>query len=142
MQPQQHSERFRSMSILALTHIPVVVPNQDEALTWYTEKLGFVVREDNSDAEQGYRWLTIAPAGNSGTCFILMMPHEPDDEKRIGKNGMCILASDDVTADCAEFKEKGVKILDGPNQVGWGMTAIIADRYGNQYYLVQAPDAS
>lgn len=130
------------MSILALTHIPIVVPNQDEALTWYTEKLGFVIREDNSDAEQGFRWLTIAPAGNSGTCFILMTPHEPEDEKRIGNNGMCILASDDVTADCDEFKENGVKILDGPNQVGWGMTAIIADRYGNQYYLVQAPEAS
>ena len=130
------------MSILGLTHVPIVVSSQDEALTWYTEKLGFVVREDNSDAEQGFRWLTIAPAGNSGACFILMTPNEKGDEQRIGKNGMCILASSDVAADCAAFKEKGVKVLDGPNQVGWGVTAIIADLYGNQYYLVQAPEAS
>ena len=130
------------MSILGLTHIPIVVPDQDEALAWYLDKLGFVVREDSSDPEQGYRWLTIAPAGSSGASFILMTPQEAGDEKRIGNNGMCILASDDVTADCALFKERGVKIVDGPNQVGWGMTAIIADRYGNLYYLVQAPSES
>ena len=127
------------MSILAITHIPIFVPDQDEALTWFMDKLGFVVREDSSDPEQGFRWLTIAPADNSGVCFILMTPQEPGDEERIGANGMCILASDDVTADCKAFDENGVKIVDGPNQVGWGMTATIADRYGNLYYLVEAP---
>ena len=127
------------MSILGITHMPIVVPDQDEALAWYVDKLGFVVREDTSDPEQGYRWLTIAPQGSSGALFILMTPQEPGDGKRIGSNGMCVVASDDVAADFTAFAEKGVKIMDGPNQVGWGMTAIIADRYGNPYYLVQAP---
>ena len=130
------------MSILAITHTPIVVPDQEEALRWYVDKLGFVVREDVSDAEHGYRWLTIAPADSSGAHFILMTPREPDDEKRIGGNGMCILASDDVAADCKLLAQKGVRILNGPNQVGWGMTATIADRYGNSYYLVQAPGPS
>ena len=127
------------MSILGITHVPIVVPDQDEALAWYVDKLGFVVREDNSDPDQGYRWLTIAPQGSSGAHFILMTPQESGDEKRIGANGMCVLASDDVAADCSAFAKKGVKIMDGPNQVGWGMAAIIADRYGNPYYLVQTP---
>jgi catechol 2,3-dioxygenase-like lactoylglutathione lyase family enzyme len=127
------------MSILAITHIPIVVPDQDEALAWYVNKLDFVVREDSTDQNEGYRWLTIGPSGSSGTSFILMTPQETSDDKRIGNNGMCVLASDDVAGDCKAFAEKGVKILDGPNKVGWGLTAIITDRYGNPYYLVQAP---
>jgi catechol 2,3-dioxygenase-like lactoylglutathione lyase family enzyme len=127
------------MSILAITHIPIVVPNQDEALAWYVGKLGFVIREDSTDQNEGYRWLTIAPEGSSGAHFILMTPQEEGDDKRIGRNGMAVLACDDVAGDCKALAEKGVEILDGPNKVGWGLTAIIADRYGNPYYLVQAP---
>lgn len=130
------------MSILAITHVPIVVPDQDEALAWYVDKLGFVVREDHTDPEHGYRWLTVAPERSSGAHFILMTPQEAGDEKRIGANGMSVLASDDVAGDCAAFAKKGVKMIDGPSQVGWGMTAIIADRYGNRYYLVQAPGQS
>ena len=127
------------MSILAITHIPIVVPDQDEALAWYVNKLGFVIREDSTDQNEGYRWLTIAPEGSSGTHFILMTPREAGDDKRIGSNGMAVLACDDVAGDCKVLAEKGVQILDGPNKVGWGLTATIADRYGNSYYLVQAP---
>lgn len=127
------------MAIKSITHMPVVVPDQDEALAWFRDKLGFVVCEDNADLVPDYRWLTVAPAADRGTRFILMLPQEDADKARIGGNGMCVMASDDVAGDCATLSAAGVKVLDGPNEAPWGKSAIIADLYGNPYYLVQPP---
>lgn len=125
------------MTIRSITHLPVVVPDQDEALAWYRDKLGFVVCDDNADLTPGYRWLTVAPAADRRTQLILMTPQDDRDQARIGNNGMCVMASDDVEGDCKVFAAAGVRVLDGPTQQAWGTTAIIADLYGNPYYLVQ-----
>ena len=127
------------MAIKSITHVPVVVPDQDEALAWFRDKLGFVVCEDNADLVPDYRWLTVAPAADRGTRFILMLPQEEADKARIGANGMCVMASDDVAGDCAALSGAGVRILDGPNDAPWGRSATFADLYGNLYYLVQPP---
>ena len=125
------------MSIKSITHVPVVVADQDEALAWYRDKLGFVVCEDNAELVAGYRWLTMAPEADRSTRFILMLPQEEGDTSRIGRNGMCVMSSDDVVGDCQALGAAGVRVLDGPTRADWGTTAIIADLYGNPYYLVQ-----
>lgn len=125
------------MAITSITHVPVVVPDQDEALAWYRDKLGFVVCEDNADLTPDYRWLTMAPPSDRSTRFILVPAQDEGDEARIGRNGMCVMTSDDVAGDCSALAASGVRILDGPNPAPWGTTAIIADLYGNPYYLVQ-----
>ena len=127
------------MTIKSITHVPVVVPDQDEALAWYRDRLGFVVCEDNAELVAGYRWLTMSPAADRSTRLILMLPQEEGDRERIGKNGMCVMASDDVAGDCETLSAAGVRILDGPNREAWGASATIADLYGNPYYLVQPP---
>jgi catechol 2,3-dioxygenase-like lactoylglutathione lyase family enzyme len=126
---------------MSITHVPIVVPDQDEALRWYQDRLGFVVCEDNAELVPDYRWLTVAPGADRSTRFILMLPQEEADVGRIGKNGMCVLACDDVEGDCQSLAGNGVRIVDGPNRAAWGTTAIIADLYGNPYYLVQ-PNAA
>lgn len=130
------------MTIKSITHVPVVVSDQDEALSWYRDKLGFVVCEDNAELVQDYRWLTVAPAADRSTRFILMLPQEESDKARIGNNGMCVMASDDVSGDCAALSAAGVRVIDGPTDAPWGTSAIIADLYGNPYYLVQPGPAS
>ena len=99
------------MPIKSITHIPIVVRDQDAALTWFQEKFGFVVCDDNAELVPGYRWLTVAPAANRSTCFILMLPQEATDEARIGGNGMCVLACDDVKADCESLAASGVRVV-------------------------------
>ena len=66
-----------------------------------------------------------------------MLPQEDTDDARIGTNGMCILACDDVKADCATLTERGVRVVDGPTEAASGITATVLDLYGNPYYLVQ-----
>ena len=127
------------MAIKSITHLPVVVADQDEALAWYRDMLGFVVCEDNAELVADYRWLTVAPPADRSTRFILMLPQESGDKDRIGKNGMCVMASDDVAGDCETLSAAGVRVLDGPTQAPWGTSAIIVDLYGNPYYLVQPP---
>ena len=107
-------------------------------LAWYREKLGFEVCQDESGKVPGFRWLTVAPAGSHSTQLILMLPQEDADQARIGANGRCVLASDDIAGDVSTFRERGVRVLDGPTEAPWGTTATIADLYGNPYYLVQA----
>lgn len=127
------------MAIRSITHLPVVVPDQDEALAWYRDKLGFVVCEDNAELAADYRWLTLAPAADRSTRFIFMLPQDEADKARIGKNGMCVMSSDDVAGDCAALSAAGVRVVDGPTDAAWGTAAIILDLYGNPYYLVQPP---
>jgi len=130
------------MPIKSITHIPILVRDQDAALTWFQEKFGFVVCEDNAELVAGYRWLTVAPAADRSTRFILMLPEEDNDAARIGANGMCILACDDVKADCATLTASGVRVVDGPTEAASGTTATVLDLYGNPYYLVQPAQGS
>lgn len=119
-----------------LAHVTLYVRDQDEALGWYTEKLGFVKRADD-DSIPGFRWLTIAPHNQQEVEILLL---EPDDEElasRIGKVSHWVLE----TADCYEAYEvmtaRGVKFLAPPEEQPWGVQAIFEDLYGNQFVLLE-----
>ncbi|MDH3688762.1 MAG: VOC family protein [Gammaproteobacteria bacterium] len=125
------------MGIQHITHVSVYVRDQDEALIWYTRKLGFKVCDDNSDLVPGFRWLTISPPGDDSTRIVLMPVCEERDEVRIGNNGMCVLATDNCREDSRILEKRGVKIVDPPTDLPWGISAIISDLYGNPYNLVE-----
>jgi catechol 2,3-dioxygenase-like lactoylglutathione lyase family enzyme len=125
------------------THIShvgnVIVPiaDQDAALAFFTEKLGFEVRQDQAYGD-GFRWLEVAPPG-AQTCVALAPP--PENGETGNRETGAGFASDDVEASHAELKSRGVDvedILPLPPPVPpmfW-----FKDPEGNRYLIVQRDD--
>lgn len=114
-----------------LSTVTIAVSDQDEALHWYTEMLGFEKRMDQSG--QGFRWLTVAPP-QQGEVEFLLASWFPD---RVGKNATWVLSTRDCQGGYEELKAKGVEFEHAPEARPWGIEAVFADLYGNKYALVQ-----
>lgn len=111
--------------------VTIAVEDQDEALAWYTEKLGFEKKVDARSAH--FRWLTIAPPQQVDVEFLLASWF-PD---LIGKNATWVLSTRDCQGGYEELKAKGVTFSQKPEPRPWGIEAIFSDLYGNQWALVQ-----
>lgn len=135
--------------LTALTHVNVWVNDQDEALAFYTEKLGMEVREDVTVPELGnFRWLTVGVPGQEGVALALMeVPGPPvfDAETRDqlkalvakGAAGGLFFQADDVRATYAEFVQKGVEFGQEPTEQPYGLDAGFRDLAGNNFRMMQ-----
>lgn len=122
-----------------LTHAQVITVNvsdQQAALDFYREKLGFEVRSDEQFMPAA-RWITVAPPG-AQTVFSLWPISGPGPEGRVlgGFRGLSF-ACDDAQATHDDFVAKGVSITQGLQQMPWGTSFMFADQDGNQYNVVQ-----
>jgi catechol 2,3-dioxygenase-like lactoylglutathione lyase family enzyme len=109
----------------------IPVKDQDTALKFYTEKLGFRVITDQPMGP-GQRWLEIGiPGADSG--LALFTP--PGHEDRIGKFQSISFWCDDLEATCKTLKQKGVEFAQELKKESWGSMAIIKDADGNQFVL-------
>ena len=125
-----------------LAHVTVIVHDQEEALRFYTEKLGMEKREDRTMGS--YRWLTVAPKG-SAVAIVLQKPaapfQEPDEIERmlaqVGNGTTWVVETDDCKADYEAMKTKGVTFTSAPSELPWGVSAVFQDLYGNKYNLLQ-----
>lgn len=124
------------MTINRISHITVYVTDQDAALAWYQEKLGFEVCMDNDAVVAGMRWLTVCPPNNPDTQIVLMQVRDDADRSRVGMNLMTVLSSTDCIGDMARLARDGVDIVGPPEEVPWGISGVIRDLYGNPYNLV------
>ena len=117
--------------IKAIKFVGVPVSDQQRALEFYTEKLGFRVVTDQpfNDTQ---RWIELG-IGKSGTGIALFTP--PGQENRIGTFTGISLVADDVKATCRDLAARGVRFVEGPTEAEWGTSAIIADPDGNQFVL-------
>jgi predicted enzyme related to lactoylglutathione lyase len=125
------------------------VHDQDEALAFYTRKLGMEVREDYTVAEMGnFRWLTVGPAGQPDIAITLMaIPGPPVfDEQMIeqvralmakGAAGTIFLTTDDCQASYEELKGRGVEFVDAPEETPYGIDSSFRDPSGNHFRLTQ-----
>ena len=125
------------------------VHDQNEALAFYTEKLGFEVRADVTLPEMGdFRWLTVGPAGQEDVSIVLMaIPGEPvmDAETKeqvetlMGKGfaGTVFLTTDDCQGDYEELAARGVEFTEEPESRPYGIDAGFRDPSGNQFRLTQ-----
>jgi catechol 2,3-dioxygenase-like lactoylglutathione lyase family enzyme len=125
------------------------VHDQDEALAFYTEKVGMRVREDITLPELGgFRWLTVSPAGQPDVSIVLMaIPGEPvfdaeteQDVRRLlarGAVGALFLTTDDVHAEYETLKGRGVEFAGAPEQQPWGIDCSFRDPSGNHIRLAQ-----
>jgi len=134
-----------------LTNVNVWVHDQDEALAFYTEKLGMELRDDITLPEMGnFRWLTVGIPGQPDVALALMsVPGPPvfDAETRDqilsllakGAAGGLFFATDDCQASFDELKSRGVEFLQEPTQQPYGIDAGFRDPSGNQMRMAQLP---
>jgi len=111
--------------------VTVAVENQEEALAWYTEKLGFAKKADIP--VPGFRWITVAPEGQEDTEFLLASWFP----ELVGKNATCVLHTKDCVATHKVLSERGIDFSQEPEAKPYGTEAVFADLYGNRYALVQ-----
>jgi catechol 2,3-dioxygenase-like lactoylglutathione lyase family enzyme len=118
-----------------ISHVSLLVHNQDDACAFYTEKLGFVVTESHKAEDGTYYWLTIAPTKDSSMALTLMLPQTEEDKTIIGKQSgsipFFVLLTDDCHKTAAEFTAKEVTFIKQPVSEFWGIDAVIKDLYGN-----------
>jgi lactoylglutathione lyase len=119
----------------------VLVKNYDEAIDFYTKKLGFVVLEDNPMGED--RWVTVALPGNEGCALALHLARTKEDQALLGKQGgshpYFAIETDDCLADYQRMKKLGVKFHGEPEVRPYGTGVIIEDPYGNKIFMNQEP---
>ena len=120
--------------IKAIKFVGVPVTDQQRALEFYTNTLGFrVVTDQPFDDNQ--RWIELA-IGRSGSGISLFTP--PGQESRIGTFTNISFVADDVKATHRELAAKGVRFVQEPQEADWGTAAIFADPDGNQFVLSSA----
>ena len=134
---------------IKITTAQLWVHDQNEALAFYTEKLGMEVRADVTLPEMGdFRWLTVSPAGQEDVAIVLMaIPGAPilDDETAEqvrslmakGFAGTVFLTTDDVYGDYETLKSRGVEFSEAPEQRPYGIDAGFRDPSGNSFRLTQ-----
>ena len=127
--------------ITKVTHATIWVKDQDEALKFYRDKLGFKVVSDDANSMPNYRWLTVAPPQQNGFEIVLNLATTPEQLAGVGRQGIFVLNSTDIHADYAALKAKGVKLQTEVNVNPWGSDFVFEDLYGNDFDLVQAPAA-
>jgi catechol 2,3-dioxygenase-like lactoylglutathione lyase family enzyme len=128
-----------------ITHVMLFVKDYNEALDFYTNKLGFVKVTDVSPAP-GWRFLSVAPKG-LGTEIILHVPSaemqgEAEAKRQtelIGKTPSLMFKVDACKKTCDELRSKGVMIAMEPGKAPFGIQALILDLYGNPLWLIEHP---
>lgn len=131
--------------IQRVTHVTIYVKNDDEALAFFTGKLGFKKKMDRAMNPGGPRWISVTPVGQPDFELTLLNPatwFKGEDARlaseQIGKQAMLILASDDIEADHRALKNAGVTIDTDIRDLPWGRDIVFRDLYGNRYNLVQS----
>ena len=135
--------------MIRIANAQLWVHDQDEALAFYTEKLGMEVRADVTMAELGdFRWLTVSPKGQEDVTIVLMaipgppvMDPETADQVRSlmakGFAGTVFLTTDDCRASYEELSGRGVEFVDQPNEQPYGIDSSFRDPSGNHIRLTQ-----
>src|SRR4029079_13277674 len=135
----------RRRVIKRLSHSPLNVLDQERALRFYTDVLGFEVRTDQT--MEGLRWVTLSPTGQPDLEHTLIKPgppmYSPEDaatilgliEKGVMSGG--VMETDDCRRDYEELKAKGVTFLQEPAERPYGVEAVFRDDSGNWFSLTE-----
>ena len=126
-----------------IAHIALVVTNYDDAIKFYTEKLGFVLLEDTKLSETK-RWVMVAPK-NSQCCLLLAQAANEEQQSRAGNQtgGMVFLFlyTDDFWRDYNSYTEKEINFVRPPAEEPYGTVAVFEDLYGNLWDLIEPKKA-
>jgi uncharacterized glyoxalase superfamily protein PhnB len=140
--------------MIKLSSAQVWVHDQDEALQFYTQKLGMEVRADVTLPEMGdFRWLAVGPANQPDFSIVLMaIPGPPimdgDTAEQVkslmakGFTGTVFLTTEDVYADYEQLKSRGVEFSEAPEERPYGIDSGFHDPSGNSFRLTQVRQLS
>jgi predicted enzyme related to lactoylglutathione lyase len=135
--------------MIRIANAQLWVHDQDEALAFYTQKLGWEVRSDVTLPELGdFRWLAVGPREQEDFSVVLMaipgppvMDAETADQVRslMGKGfaGTVFLTTDDCRASYEELKARGVEFTEAPEERPYGIDCGFRDPSGNALRLTQ-----
>ena len=118
--------------IKGIKFVGIPVRDQDRALAFYTEKLGFTIATDQPMGPGQQRWIELKIPG-ADTGVTLFTP--PGQEDRVGTFVNFSLYSNDVEKTYAALKERGVEFVAPPKKEPWGTSVIFKDSEGNQLHL-------
>jgi catechol 2,3-dioxygenase-like lactoylglutathione lyase family enzyme len=144
----------------AISHVAVWVHDQDEALAFYTDKLGFELREDvnlgeldegaresEDRASDDYRWITVGPPAQPEVNLMLSKPAPPaideDTAEQLleliakGAMGPGIIRVEDCRKTCKELEDRGVELTTQPEERFYGIDAAVRDPSGNLWRIVE-----
>ena len=124
-------------------YVALVVRDYDEAIAFFTAKLGFHVVEDSPSADRDgkpKRWVLIAPPGSSNTKLLLAKASNDEEMSRVGNQTggrvFLFLHTDDFWRDYRSFTSRGVKFVREPREEPYGTVAVFEDLYGNKWDLL------
>ena len=123
-----------------IAQFAIVVRDYDEAIAFYTEKLGWALQEDTrlSDTK---RWVRVKPRGE-GQCNVLLAKAANEEQaSRIGNQTggrvFLFLYTDDFERDYQNLLNHQVEIVRQPVHEAWGRVCVFADLYGNLWDLIE-----
>ena len=133
--------------ITRLSHATIYVLDQDEALKFYRDKLGFEVRTD-ATMDNGFRWLTVGPKTQPGMEIVLMKITEGPmwdaatvatlkELVKKGTFGIGVFETADCRATYAELKARGVEFMGPPQERFYGIEVVGKDNSGNWFSMTQ-----
>lgn len=125
----------------SIVHVTLVVREYDEAIAFYTQRLGFILLEDTYQPEQDKRWVVLAPPGGGGATLLLARAAAPEQALAIGNQTggrvFLFLSTDDFWRDYHAMRQRGVHFIREPKQAPYGTVAVFEDLYGNLWDLVE-----
>jgi len=124
---------------LTIPHFTYLVRDYDEAIAWFSNKLGFVVVEDTA-LGNSKRWVRVGPK-DGGVRLLLGKAVTAEQIAGVGHQGggrvFLFLETDDFTRDYEVFRARGVQFLEAPRHESYGSVAVFEDLYGNRWDLLQ-----
>jgi catechol 2,3-dioxygenase-like lactoylglutathione lyase family enzyme len=126
---------------MRIATVAYLVRDYDEAIAWFTEKLGFVLIEDAKIAETK-RWVVVAPNGG-GAALLLARAADDAQEAAVGRQSggrvFLFIETDDLDRDYATMTKKGVTFLESPRLEPYGKVAVFEDLNGMKWDLIERP---
>ena len=123
-----------------IAHLTLLVRNYDEALEFYTQKLGFHLLKD-TPLPGNKRWLLVAPPDSRCAALLLAEADSPEQALAIGNQTggrvFLFLHTDDFWRDYKAYQSRGVRFLESPRAESYGTVAVFEDLYGNKWDLLE-----
>ena len=138
-----HRRKRQTVMKQFIAHVSLIVREYDEAIEWFTSRLGFELIEDSYLADHDKRWVLVAPpgSGKGGAALLLARAATPEQQAFIGSQAggrvFLFLRSDDFWRDYEAMRARGVRFVREPAEQPYGVVAVFEDLYGNLWDLLQ-----
>lgn len=124
----------------SISNVALLVREYDEAIDFYTKKLGFELAED-TDLGGGKRWVRVSPPNTKGTGLLLAKAANDEQRKGLGNQSggrvFLFLQTNDFWRDYELMQSRGVEFDEEPRVEPYGTVVVFQDLYGNKWDLLQ-----